>query len=234
MRQVIAAGFALVAALCGSAHATAVVYTLYAVSDGQLGSQTFTSSPVTLTFQGDTSDIGMQTAGGVVTYRIDQGRAKVAVTIAGNTTVAHISPGQVYVHWDVQNAIVGFGSYGVGPLYPATLSCGNGTLCTFGPGAQTQGWGQILMAIADMAAEPLDDPLYSPATQALATTLAKPTLLTGYIGACAPGYVFGTSASPCASPPATPIHTDQGDFYLQDQGENGKGMFTVQYVPDDD
>jgi hypothetical protein len=232
MRRLIASAVVLVTVMCANAFAVPVIFTLYAVTDGKLGSQTFSSSPVTMTFLGDTENVRMDTANGAILYRIDRGRASVAVTIAGNTTVAHIFSGQVYVHYDVRNAIVGFGSYAVGPDYPLTLSCSPGSTCTFQNGVQSQGYGQILDAIADMTAEPLNSPLYSAAVQGLPVTLAKPTLLTGYTHACGPGYDF-TNAPPCASAPATLIHTDHGDFYLQDQAENGKGIFTVEYAPED-
>jgi hypothetical protein len=70
--------------------------------------------------------------------------------------------------------------------------------------------------------------------QALPTTLAESTLLTGYVNACAVPYVFQVNTPVCSSPPATPIHTDQGDFYLQDEEARGKGIFTVEVVNGDD
>jgi hypothetical protein len=47
--------------------------------------------------------------------------------------VAEIAKGQVDVHYDVQNDLVGFGS-GRGPTYPLTLGCGNPSqACQYGP-----------------------------------------------------------------------------------------------------
>src|SRR5271165_7003231 len=83
MKQLMTAGFALVLAICGNANAAPVVYTAHVVTDGQLGTLKFSDAPVTITFRGDTSDVSMNTSGGVVTYRIDQGYATVTVNVQG-------------------------------------------------------------------------------------------------------------------------------------------------------
>lgn len=229
MKQLIGAGVVLVLAMCGDASAAPIVYSIYTVTDGQLGSLKFSSAPVTLTFRGNTEDVSMNTSGGVVEYRIDEGHATVAVTVLGSTTVASIDPGQVYVHYLVQAGVIGFGSNSVGPYYPLTLACNqNPADCTY-PGGTHFSRTQIVSAIADVLAAPADSSSYSTAVLALPETLTRSTLLTGAVNACAVPYVFQAGSPPCASPPATPIHTSQGDFYLQDQNTS-KGLFTAEMI----
>jgi hypothetical protein len=229
MNKLVAAGFAFVLLICGSAHAAPAVYTVYAVTDGKLGSLTFSKSPVTLTFYGDTSDVTMQTVGGKFFYRIDEGYATFAVTVLGATTVAEIAKGQIYVHYDVQNGLVGFGS-GLGPTYPLTLGCGNPSqACQYGLNDNPP-FGMIVSAIADLAAAPHTQYYSATTLEALPTTLSQSTLLTGYVGACAVPEAY----QGCASAAPTPIQTDQGDLYLQDLQGNGKGIFTVEVFKRDD
>jgi hypothetical protein len=232
MKQLIGAGVALVVAVCGNAHATPVVYSIYGVTDGQLGSLTFTSAPVTLTFRGDTEDVTMTTSGGVVEYRIDQGEATVAVTVQGSTTVASIDRGQVYVHYAVQDRLVGFGSNAVGPYYPFTLACGETpATCNYKGGGFSST--VIVSAVADVLSNSSDIPFYSSAVLDLPETLTRSTLLTGYINACGVAYMFQAGSPPCPSPPATLIHTSQGYFYLKDENLS-KGLFTAEVSRESD
>ena len=230
MKQVIAVGFALAfgLAVSGSARADPVVYTLYAVTDGKLGSQTFSQAQVTIAFRGDTRNVVMETmTPGAVVYRNSRGEATVTLIQGASKTVAHIAAGQIYVRYDTTNGVVGFGSFATGPTYPIMLSCdfpSPNTNCTYGPPSQGP-FSQLVSALADIAAVPQDASLYSTNVSALPTKLTDSTLLTGYVSACGVAY---DSSGACPSPPATPIHTDLGDFYLQDHGAvDGKGIFTV-------
>jgi len=228
MKQVVGTGFALVLAICVEACAEPVVYTAYVVTDGQLGSLKFSDAPVTMTFRGDASDVTKTTSGGVVKYRIDEGHATVAVNVQGTTTVARIDKGQVYVHYEVQTGVVGFGSDAISPYYPLTLSCDhNHSNCHYDANGNAYASNQTVSALAKVDADPAESTNYSLRVNDLPQTLTKSTLLTGYANACFVPYVFQAGSPPCASPAPAPIHTDRGDLYLQDQ-TLGKGIFTVQ------
>ena len=234
MKQLMTAGFALVLAICGNANAAPVVYTAHVVTDGQLGTLKFSDAPVTITFRGDTSDVSMNTSGGVVTYRIDQGYATVTVNVQGTTTVAQINSGQIYVHYDVQTGVVGFGSDAVSPYYPLTLSCDhNHTNCYYNANGNAYASNQTVSALAKIDADPAEITNYSARVDNLPQTLTKSTLLTGYASACVVPYISQAGSLPCASPAPVAIETNLGDLYLRDQ-TLGKGIFTVQVSRRDD
>ncbi|MCY0855024.1 hypothetical protein [Cupriavidus sp. D39] len=239
MKPLLANGGALALAfglaVSGIARAEPVVYTLHAVTDGKLGSQAFSQAQVVLTFRGDTRNVTIQTESGGVVYRNDQGEATVALIQDGKKSLAHIAAGQIYVRYDTTNGVVGFGSLATGPTYPLALSCQTAiyaiTDC-FGENGYTQHAeyshaDQIVSALADTN----QSILYS-FSSALPTSLTDSTLLTGYVSACAAGYPINSYI--CPSPPAVPIRTDLGDFYLQDQGYQDKGIFTVVVVKEED
>jgi|SRR6267143_1092042 len=96
MKPIIAVGFALVFGLAanGSARAAPVVYTLYAVTDGKLGSQTFSQAQVTITLRRNTSNVTTEQGQGAVVYRNDQGEATVTLTQRASKSVAHIAAGR--------------------------------------------------------------------------------------------------------------------------------------------
>jgi len=219
----------LALALSGGIHAEPVTYTFYAVTDGALGTQGFSESTVRLQFRGDTQDLVKQTATGVLVYRMDRGDASVTVTSGGVTKTARITAGQVYVYYDVLNALVGIGSYAVGPGYPLSLNC-PAYRCPTGTAIYTVG------ALADLTSNPGDSTRYSHAVSRLPATLAKPTLLTGPVSACAVPYLLVNFIYTCPYAPATAmLQTDAGGFYLQDmQGFEGKGMFVVDTDSDGD
>jgi len=234
MKQLMTAGFALVLAICGNANADPVVYTAQVVTDGKLGSLKFADAPVTITFRGDTSDMSMNTSGGVVTYRIDEGHATVAVNVQGTITVARITDGQIYVHYDVQTGVVGFGSDAVSPYYPLTLSCDhNHTNCYYNANGTAYASNQTVSALAKIDADAAEDTNYSARVDNLPQTLRKSTLLTGYASACVVPYSFQAGQLPCASQAPVAIETSMGGLYLQDQ-TLGKGIFTVQVSRRDD
>jgi hypothetical protein len=100
-----------------------VVYKLYAVTDGKLGSQTISRAQVTITFRGDTRNVVRETVPDALVYRIDQGDATVTLNRGGSKTVAHVADGQIYVRYDTTNGVVGFGSFATGNTYPIALIC---------------------------------------------------------------------------------------------------------------
>ena len=220
MKQIIAVGFALVFGLAanGSARAASVVYTLYAVTDGKLGSQTFSQAQVTITFRGDTNNVTTEKGQGAVVYRNDQGEATVTLTQRASKSVAHIAAGQIYVRYDPENGAVGFASFAVGPTYPIYLDGGGFSNCIYGQQCLYP-FNQIVSALADVAGYGLDQAFYSTNLEALSTNLRNSTLLTGYVdSACVPP----APSVACSSA----IQTDLGDFYLQ--YSYGRGIFTVE------
>lgn len=227
-RSLLAAGCALAfgLAVCETAWAEPVVYTLYAVTDGKLGSQAFSRAEVVFTFRGDTRNITIQTeSGNAVVYRNDQGEATVTLIQGGKRSVAHVARGQIYVRYDTTNGVVGFGSVATGATYPIALSCNPGvfTVLCEGGSAGLDHADQIVTALADAA----NPNLYS-FDSPLPASLTDSTLLTGYVSACAVAY--DSSTGRCSSPPPTPIRTDVGDFYLQDEGYYDKGIFTIEVL----
>ena len=206
------------------AAATPVVYTLYAVTDGKLGSQTFSQAQVTITFRGNTSNVTTEQGQGAVVYRNDQGEATVTLTQRASKSVAHIAAGQIYVRYDPKNGTVGFASVTVGPTYPIYLGGGGFSNCIYGHQC-LQPFNQIVSALADVAGYGPDQAFYSTNLEALSTNLTNSTLLTGYIdSACVPP----APSVACSSP----IHTDLGDLYLQ--YSYGKGIFTVEVGEEED
>ena len=220
MKQIIAIGFALVLGLAahGSARAAPVVYALYAVTDGKLGSQTFSQAQVTVTFKGDTTHVTTEQGQDAVVYRNDHGDATVTLTQGASKAVAHIADGQIYVRYDPKNGAVGFASFAVGPTYPIYLDSGGFSDCIYGHQCLYP-FNQIVSALADVAGYGPDQAFYSMNLEALSTSLTNSTLLTGYVdSACMPP----APSVACSSP----IHTDLGDLYLQ--YSYGKGIFTVE------
>jgi hypothetical protein len=217
------------AAAMAAAAAHPVVYTVYAVTDGSLGQESFRNAQVRFALKSDTEHASMAHEDGADVYRNEQGELTVTIVRGGSVVTALVEPGQIYVRYDVTNGVVGFASYAIGPAYPLTLSCGvySAFACPASRG-QGEGFDQIVAALADIRSTPHDRVFYSAEVPSLVTTLAHQTLLTGYIGACAFPYIYGW----CPGPPKIPIRTDHGDLYLQDEQASGTGMFTVEHEVD--
>jgi len=221
---------ALAFALCAGARADPVVFTAYTVTDGSLGSLNFSDAPVTITFRGDTGDISTTESGGVVQqYRIDIGHATVAVTVLGNTTVAQITEGQIYVHYDVLAGVIGFGSNAINPYYPLTLACSHPySQCFYNANGSAYSSNQIVSALARIDANPASSAGYSANIATLPQTLTQSGLFSGYLNACWVPYFSGNGGPPCPSrpPAAMAILTNLGGLFLQD-ATLGKGIFSV-------
>ncbi|MCP3720809.1 hypothetical protein [Paraburkholderia sp. CNPSo 3281] len=220
--QAIAFALALGLSVDEIALAEPVTYTLYAVTDGKIGSQAFSQAKIEIDFKSDTRDVVIDTEAGAIVYRNYRGEATVTLFHDAKKLVAHILPGQIYVRYDTTNGVVGFGSFAVGPTYPISLACNVGVY-NLANCLTNNGYGhadQIVAALADTQQQNL----YS-FTSTLSANLTDPTLLTGYVSACAVAYP--ANATVCPSPASKAIRTDMGDFYLQDQGYVDKGIFTV-------
>lgn len=239
MRQLSGLGCAMTLAMAASGQASAapVDYTAYLITDGQLGSWTFSQARVTLQFRADTENTVATTVNGATVYRNDHGHATVVITQGAKTVVADLGRNQIYVRYDPVNGSAGFGSYAVGSLYPIALGCEKSpatcnpadvvsSTAAGSPGQQT------LQALVDLnAAYATDSGYYSSAVPGLETNLKGPALLTGYAIACA-SYDFINGS--CPSNPGTPITTDQGDLYFHGQDYSQKGIFTAVLGEQDD
>jgi hypothetical protein len=236
MKQSIVLGsaFALCLAIAGGTSAHPIVYKLYATTDGTIGGKAFADAKVVLSFFSDTDDAVTATENGVTVYRNDHGRADIAITQAGSTTVARIEPHQLFVRYDPTNAVLGFGSVlasAVNNTYPLVLVCTtSSTPCYFG--SSNGNFGTIISAIADLNANPALVTRYSQRIQSLRLDLKGPTLLTGYSSACATAYSNTSGECPTTAPVA--IKTDQGDLYFQDSHSPSKGLFTATWPPETD
>jgi hypothetical protein len=224
MKQAIIAGFGfLMAAACGSAGAVPIVYSVYGTVDGELNGQAFSGAEFRLELRTDTVHTLTAIENGVTVYRNDQGTALLYLTRGSQTTVVHIAASQVFVRSDPTNGIVGFGTHGIGPLYPVsvgwcTLPLGCGAIDTSAPQIT------ILGALAQLKAAPNDLVFYPAAVRALGMELKAPTLLTGFMDAC---LAYDVKNLRCPSIPTTPIKTDHGNLYFQKQTLYGKGIFTA-------
>jgi hypothetical protein len=229
MRQAITLGCALLAAATtvGSASAAPVpvLYTVYGAVDGELNGVAFSDALFRLDFRSVTADVKTVVEGGVTVYRNDTGQAVLFLTRGTTTTVANITANQIYVRYDPTNAVVGFGSYAIGPYYPVALNTCGGPPC--GPPPTTGGpEASILGALAQLRESAQDSMYYSPAVPKLATTLRGPALLTGYVDACV-SIVVDPLPPHCPTKPSVAIKTDQGDLYFQKQEVFGHGIFTA-------
>jgi len=230
MIKALHSGFAAAAllALAAAADAHPVTYRLTTVTDGQIGSVSFHSAVVTIEFKGDTRSVQTTTAGGVTVHQNAKGSANVTVVSGGTTIMTKFLPGEIFARYDVSNGVVGFGS-SVGPYYPFSIDCGN-VSCS-GSGDWGPGWigttsvDGIAAALADPNTDSPDYP--SDATLNLPNDLIQPTILTGYVSACA-SYVLNNFYWSCPAPPTVPLKTQLGTFYVQDSsGEMQVGVFRV-------
>jgi hypothetical protein len=196
----------LLAAATASASADPVVYTLRTVADGKLGSRVFSEALVTIRMKADTGTIQQtpSAVAGRVVYT-NTGQTTVTVDDGVKVTVATFKHDQVYVQYDTGTGIAGFGS-STSATYPIALQCNENLGCTTGE-AYTFGsgtLGALLTAPSNAYA--------SPETNALPVSLARSTLLTGPAFTCATIYT-----NVCGGPAALGLHTNLGDFFLQDQ-----------------
>ena len=236
MRQALALGCAVAAALAahGPAQAAPIVYTGYAVTDGQIGSWSFNQAQVTLQFRGDSRNVYTAPELSGTAYRNDVGYATITITQGTTSVVAHLAPHQVFVRYNPTLGSAGFGSFAVGPLYPIVFSCYSQVTCDATDTVANGGFpaGETLPALAVVNGSPGEAVYYSPALSDLLTTdLRGPTLLTGYVLACAN---FDFTNGNCISAPSQPIVTDQGNLFFTGQYGNGKGFLNVTVGSSDD
>jgi hypothetical protein len=228
------ATWTLLMTIAGVAAARPVTYKLTTVTDGKLGNTAFTAAVVTIDLVSDTRWVTTTATDGKIVYENSHGTATLTVFAAGKSTVATFRPGQVFVRFDATDGIVGFGST-VGSTYPFAIDCYN-QACTTGipiPNEPTfdYAYNGVASAVADIAATPADVVNYSAPTAALTANLSQPTLMTGYVNACA-AYDAGWN---CPSPPSVLLQTNRGAFYVQDtSGQYNVARFTVSVTQEGD
>jgi hypothetical protein len=153
------------------------------------------------------------------------GRVTVTVDDGTRITVAKFAPDEVYVRYDTGVGIAGFGS-SISPTYPIALDCSESQACTQGD-APNLGSGTLGALVGGPKS------YISAATNLLPTNLLQSTLLTGPAFSCAAAYkvltdpmVFGPYLGVCGGPAPRGLHTDRGDFFLQDQvgGSTGNAL----------
>jgi hypothetical protein len=145
------AGASLLVAALGltaawSARATPMVYTATVVTDIKVGNHLYNNASVTVTFKGDSKDVTVATDnhGNPIQstrctnpsttgwfYFLAEGKTSVSVESQGETHLAHLHSGQVFVALDQCNGGIGFGSF-VGPnglevAYPVSFLLGTAT-----------------------------------------------------------------------------------------------------------
>jgi len=204
--------FGLMSAICvllaGTSLAAPVTYTMFAISDGKVGSWEFHHARVYLTFRGNTNNVqSLQAAGcdGLIVQAVYNPTGDASVTIISGSKVvsANFAPNQVFVSLDLGYTFqapfqgghgVGFSSYTATGAIEASYPLGiqDGTI-DWGD-IVNDGFGGVTNAVA------------SPALQQLSTDLMHSTRFSGRAWPCVgfPGA--------CQPPPA--LHTDHGDFYL--------------------
>ena len=186
-----------------TALAAPVTYTGLTITDGQLGSWSFTNARVYLTFQTDTSFVQQTQIAGVNVAYVGPyppaqlctgtptfvGTARVTIISGGREVSATFAPNQIFVSLDKDNGGVGFGSCsanGFEPAYPLGLA--GGTI--FGTVFQAN-----IFPSPEMAALPIDL-----------------TETAGYSGRAWVCVGFPTSGAPCKAP--TLLQTDKGVLTL--------------------
>ena len=189
-----------------AAPAEPITYTGFTITDGRLGLWKFHNARVYLTFQSDTSNVQpMQVPGdgGPIDLYVNQsGKALVVIISDGKVVKANFAPNQIFVSVDLGHTNdtphlggrgVGFGSFtatGMEPTYP--LGINEGTLH----------WGLI----SGLGGQTIGDGTPSPELVALSTDLKHNTNFSGNAWPCV-GF-----PNNCSAP--TPLHTDEGDLYL--------------------
>lgn len=190
--------------LVTSALAVPVTYTGFTITDGQLGSWSFTNARVYLTFQTDTSNVQQTQIAGVNLAYVGSyppaqlctgtptaaGTARVTIIKAGHSVTATFAPNQIFVSIDQVNGGVGFGSCGPSGFQPAyPLGIAGGTI--FG-----RIFPQLVGASPELAALPID--------------LTENAAYSGRAYICVG---FPTFGAPCSPP--NPLQTDKGTLTLQ-------------------
>jgi hypothetical protein len=216
----------LLAVATAGASADPVVYTLRTVADGKLGSRVFSEALVTIQMKADTETVQQQpsTVSGGIVYT-NTGRAAVTIDDGTRITVAKFAPGEVYVRYDNGIGVAGFGS-SISPSYPIALDCSQSLGCTQGDASSLRSG-----TLGALVGAPHN--YFSQETNSLPATLLHSTLLTGPAFSCATAYtvltnpmVSGPYLGVCGGPAPRGLHTDRGDFFLQDQvgGSTGNAL----------
>jgi len=200
----ISAGFA------SHAIAAPATYQATVVTDVKVGHKMFHAATLTLTFEGNTTDVevvkdasGMPLSSeqcgpnglagfnghgpgpnGPFFYALSKGRASLRVESKGKAISAQFAPGQVFIAFDLCNGGIGFGSYvgpnGLEPAYPLAFQAGTAMYFTLN------------------AANPLADP----------------GNMTGLAWSCI-GYPHSQDdQNSCTSPDSYPLHSDAGDVFV--------------------
>jgi len=200
-----------------------VVYTLRTVADGKLGSHVFSEALVTIQMKADTKTVKQQaSAAGGGTLYTNTGKATVTVDDGTRITVAKFAPDEVYVRYDTGAGIAGFGS-SISPSYPIALDCSESQGCAQGD-ISNLGSGTL----GALFGGPSNN--FSQETNLLPTGLQNSTLLTGPAFSCATAYALLSNPIPhlgvCGGTAPRGLHTDLGDFFLQDQvgGSTGNAL----------
>ncbi len=189
------------AGLCVAApsHASPMKYSATLVTDIKVGGHAFHNAAVTITFVGDTNDIGpaVDGQGNEIPstfctpatgwfFWLTKGAASFSVTSQGHTLRGHFAPGQIVVTLDACNGGIGFGSY-TGP---------NGFEVSY-PVAYTLG---------------------SAMQVALTSGLASPAQMSGNAWSCIGYPPLGAGNLPgdgfCTPPDGYPLHSDVGDVFV--------------------
>ena len=155
-------------------------------------------------------------------YMNSAGNAHVTVVANGRSFSADFAAGQIYAHFDVGTASVGFGSQTGGAGYPLSLT-----------GIQDDDGlveNSCIGAVADIINIPSDAQLYSPATATLVTDLTNPTVLSGGASSCA-ATDFDPRTSICTDLTPKPLKTNRGDFSISEPytGNHGAGQYSVSW-----
>jgi hypothetical protein len=201
---------AISACFMHQALAIPATYQATVVTDVKVGHKMFHAATLTLTFEGNTTDVdvvkdasGMPLSSeqcgpnglagfngngpgpnGPFFYALSKGRASLRVESKGKAISAQFAPGQVFIAFDLCNGGIGFGSH-VGPnhlepAYPLGFQAGTAMYFTLN------------------AANPL----------------TEPGNMTGLAWSCI-GYPHSQDAqNSCTSPNSYPLHSDAGDVFV--------------------
>jgi hypothetical protein len=222
----------------GRVDAAPATFSAFAVTDGQIGTWSFTQAMVVIRLRGDTENTMTTNQGGSTVYVNNGTSATVTIRQGGKTVIARVDPNQIFARLDPANGVVGFGST-ISPFYPISMSClyvpaGCDLASVVGEAGALFPSSQISEAVADVFADPADSAYYSAALNAETTDDFKgPAHLGGHVIACV-NFDFSDLSFGCPATLPPPITTDQGNLYFTGQDPYQRGLFKVSVKPDDD
>ena len=205
-----------------------ISYYGYLISDVTLGSNHYAGAQIYLSMDSVASKVVAFSSGHG--FRSDSGSAHVTIVSGQRVTLADFEPGQIYVYYDIDHAIVGFGSKaGNGSResgYPLSITANQYPQDSSGLVENS-----LVGAVSDLTLTPAHASNYTLATSSLQTDLKNATVLNGGASSC---QGFDPATSTCSGLTPIPLRTNRGDFllfepYRHDATKAGEKTYSVNW-----